>query len=375
VLAALWTNGWLRKMHVRLKGINRSVKRLADGTVKTFWYAWRGGPRLTGEPGSPEFVASYNAAVATKISPAPGTLRSVFTAYQQSSAFTDLRDRSRKDYARHIARIEAKFASFPLAAFSDPRTRGIFLAWRDEIGLTSPRSADCIWAVLNTAVSWGLDRGLVPCNPFTKGGRLAHGTRGDKSWAPDDELRFFASAPEYLHLSYMLGVWTGQRQGDLLRLPWSAYDGTHIRLKQSKGGRRVVVRVAEPLKIALDAAAKAKRGPLILANSLGLPWTTNAFKEAWRRAKKAAGIKGLTFHDLRGTFVTRAALAGSTEIEIAAITGHSLRDVRSILDSNYLHRDQLLGEAAIRKLETRTNLQTGLQTAHNPQPVSQEKKP
>jgi hypothetical protein len=37
--------------------------------------------------------------------------------------------------------------------------------------------------------------------------------------------------------------------------------------------------------------------------------------------------------------------------EIATITGHSLRDVRSILDAQYLHRDRALAESAIRKLE------------------------
>jgi len=69
---------------------------------------------------------------------------------------------------------------------------------------------------------------------------------------------------------------------------------------------------------------------------------------------KRAGITGLTFNDLRGTAVTRLALAGSTEAEIAAITGHSLRDVRSILDLHYLHRDPGLAENAIAKLERRT---------------------
>jgi hypothetical protein len=37
-----------------------------------------------------------------------------------------------------------------------------------------------------------------------------------------------------------------------------------------------------------------------------------------------------------------------------AITGHSLRDVRSILDAHYLHRDPALAESAIRKLEKGT---------------------
>jgi hypothetical protein len=36
--------------------------------------------------------------------------------------------------------------------------------------------------------------------------------------------------------------------------------------------------------------------------------------------------------------------------EIAAITGHSLRDVRSILDAHYLHRDPELARHAIHKL-------------------------
>jgi hypothetical protein len=52
--------------------------------------------------------------------------------------------------------------------------------------------------------------------------------------------------------------------------------------------------------------------------------------------------------------VTRLATAGCTEAEIATVTGHSLKDVRAILDSHYLHRDPALAEAAIRKLETRT---------------------
>jgi hypothetical protein len=37
--------------------------------------------------------------------------------------------------------------------------------------------------------------------------------------------------------------------------------------------------------------------------------------------------------------VTRLAIAGCTEAEIATIIGHSLRDARTILDARYLHRD------------------------------------
>jgi hypothetical protein len=49
-----------------------------------------------------------------------------------------------------------------------------------------------------------------------------------------------------------------------------------------------------------------------------------------------------------------ALLGGCTEAEIATITGHSLGDVRTVLDANYLHRDPALAESAIRKLEKGT---------------------
>ena len=97
-----------------------------------------------------------------------------------------------------------------------------------------------------------------------------------------------------------------------------------------------------------------RRSPIMLTNSEGKPWTSDGFRASWRKACSAAGVLGVTFHDLRGTAVTRLALVGATEAEIANITGHSLRDVHAILDMHYLARDPALGENAIRKLERGT---------------------
>ena len=44
-------------------------------------------------------------------------------------------------------------------------------------------------------------------------------------------------APIEMQRALILGLHTGQREGDLLRLPWSAYDGTWIRLRQGKARR------------------------------------------------------------------------------------------------------------------------------------------
>jgi len=37
-------------VRVRLKGINSKRKVLSDGTVKTYWYAWKGGRGLSASP-------------------------------------------------------------------------------------------------------------------------------------------------------------------------------------------------------------------------------------------------------------------------------------------------------------------------------------
>ncbi len=101
---------------------------------------------------------------------------------------------------------------------------------------------------------------------------------------------------------------------------------------------------------AIDARdAGPKRAVAILTNAEGQPWKSSSFRTAWQCAKLMAGIEGLTFNDLRGTAVTRLAIAGCEIPAIAAITGHSLKNVSSILDAHYLSRDSSLAETAIPK--------------------------
>jgi len=138
----------------------------------------------------------------------------------------------------------------------------------------------------------------------------------------------------------------------MLKLTWKAYSGTHIRLRQGKTGMRVTIPVGAPLKALLDATPK--RSPIILTTIEGGPWTEDGFRSSWGKARDKAGVIDRTFNDLRGTAVTRLALCGCTVPEIATLTGHSLRDVQTILDSNYLSRDPALAESAIRKLERGT---------------------
>ena len=365
-------------MRVRLKGINRVTKRLADGTRKTYFYAWKGGPKLEGQPGSPEFMASYNAAVEARRPTQAGTLQPILDAFEASSDFAALAAKTRSDYKKHIRQIESEFGDFPIKALIDRRTRGEFLAWRDRIGVNSRRQADYRFSVFARVLSWAFDRGLVPHNPCERPGRLYRASRSENIWTAEDEAAFLAKAPAHLHPALMLALWTGQRQGDLLRLTWAAYDGQHIRLKQSKTGARVIIPVGQPLRVALDASREKlaslpdgkPRALTILATEGGTAWTESGFRASWRKACAKSGVSGVTFHDLRGTAVTRLALADCSEAEIATITGHSLRDVGAILDAHYLKRDTGLGASAIRKLEARTNLPTERPTGESASEVN-----
>jgi integrase len=340
-------------MRVHLKGIHRVSRRLASGQIETYFYAWRGGPRIDAKPGTPDFIRLFNEAHQSIRKPKAGTLMTLIAEFKGSAEYQQLAPSSVRAYASYIKLIENEFGDLPLAALEDRRVRGEFKAWRDRFGNT-PRKADYAWTTLSRIFSFSKDRGLIGTNPCEGGGRLYMADRTDKIWRDEDVAAFLASAPPELSLAMILALWTGQRQGDLLRLPWSAYDGRSIRLQQSKTGRRIVVPAGEPLKALL--ARTERRCPLVLTTTKGKTWTSDGFRTSWSKACKKAGISGLTFHDLRGSAVVRLALVDATVPQIATFTGHSLRDVEAILDAHYLGRDVKLAEIAVMKLETRTKL-------------------
>jgi integrase len=329
-------------MRVQLKGIH-SV------TVKTitYYYAWRGGPRLVGEPGSPEFLASYTAAHQSRREPDRTSFQSIIAGYKTSQDFLGLSKRSQSDYLQQIAKIEEKFGDLPLSALDDVRVTRDFLEWRDGMA-GSPRQADYAWAILMRLCSWARARGLTLYRPPERVERLYHADRSEKIWGEDQLAAFLGVASEPLQRALVFALETGQRQGDLLVLPWSAYDGTWVRLQQSKTGRRVNIPVTRRLRAVLDNTKRT--GTVILTNKRGLPWQSNAFRKQWGDATRKAGIVDRTFHDLRGTAVTRLAEAECSAAEIASITGHSMRDVGAILDT-YLARTGKIALAAIAKLE------------------------
>ena len=336
-------------MRVHLKGIHSVRRRLASGEIATYHYAWRGGPRLIGEPGFPEFMRSYNEALASRRRPAQGKLFTLIAEFRASAEYSSLSDSTKRAYTAYLRTIEAEFGDMPIDALSDPEVRGEFKRWRDGMADT-PLKADYAWTTLARVLSVAHDRGRIPANPCQRGGRLYEADRSEKIWTEDDIARLLAVASPSIAMAALLALWTGQWQGDLLRLPWSAYDGKYVRLRQSKTGRRVTIPVSKRLKGILDGANRISTQ--ILTNAYGRPWTSDGFRASWGKTCIKAGLASdLHFHDLRGSAVVRFALAEATVPQIATFTGHSLKDVEAILDKHYLGRDVALAEDAVRKLE------------------------
>jgi integrase len=334
-------------MRVHLKGIHTAKVKVASGQRINYYYAWRNGPRLVGEPGTPEFMASHHAAIASRREPDRATFHSVIAGYQASQDFIGLGPRTRADYLKQIKKIEEQFGTLPLAALDDARVTKDFLEWRDRMA-NSPRSADYAWSVLMLLCSWARTRGLTLYRPPERIERLYKADRSEKIWEETHLASFLAVASEPQKRALVLALETGQRQGDLLALPWSAYDGQWIRLRQSKTNRRVNIPVTRRLRAMLDNSKRT--ATVILTNKKGLPWSPKAFRTAWGETMRKAKITGLHFHDLRGTAVTRLAEAECSNAEICSITGHAMKDVGAILDK-YLARTDKIALAAIAKLE------------------------
>jgi len=347
---------------VKLKGVHSVRKTLADGTVRAYHYAWRGGPKLRGKPGSAEFIASYQEAHASLREPSADTVGGLVAIYRASPAFAKLADSTKRDAMSVFKLIEDRFGRMPTRAALSKEARKAFIAWRNGFA-ANPRKADRCWSVLKRVFSYAVEEGEIERNPCAGGGRLWSGSRKEAIWTQADIVRFQSVASDQMVEAMRLALATGQRQGDLLALTWSAYDGERVRLTQSKTGRKVSILLADEDRAMLDAmkarnAARDKPSTHVLTGARGNLWTSDGFKTVWGRTTKAAGIDGLTFHDLRGTAITQARREGAAYAEIASRFGYSERDVEAILERHYLAETQELGDAIV--LRRRTNLQTDL---------------
>lgn len=341
-------------MRTRIKGVNTIRRRLASGVCATYYYHRATGIRLSGEPGSPEFLASLAAASAQANARDKGTLGGLIREFEETSKWRKLADSTKSEYRRIFLFWEQRYGTCPYVALEDKAFRRDVLKWHDKFSEDKPREADNRVTVLARILSWAAKDGPLGTNVLDSFERAYQGDRSEKIWLPEHVDAFNAVAGPEMRLALVLALHTGQRQGDLLRLAWSNYDGTHISLRQGKAkrgereGRLIKIRCTKALKETLDGLEK--RSTLILTTKTGKAFQKRYFAQLWEATCKDAGIEGLHFHDIRGTTVTMLFQAGCGLGEIVSVTGHSLRRAQDILD-RYLARTSTMADNAIAKFE------------------------
>lgn len=351
-------------MHVRLKGVNRVKKTLKSGAVTYYFYHRATGTPLDGKPGSAQFIASFAKAEATSKSKSEGTLAGLFRKFEETAKWRKLAASTKVEYKRIFKFWEAEFGWVEMAGLAQKSFRKDVLAWHDSFSAEKPREADNRVTILARVLSWAAKDADLAANVLETFDRAYSGDRSDKIWLPEHVAAFMSVADADMQLALMLALHTGQRQGDILKMAWSQYDGARINLRQGKTGRDVRVPCTKALKATLDSTEH--RGLLILLTKTNQAFKKRYFAERWDAVYEAAKLPGvadedrgvpadpsarLHFHDLRGTAVTMLFEAGCTVAEVASISGHSLRRAQEILDK-YLARTSKMADSAIAKLET-----------------------
>jgi integrase len=293
---------------------------------KTYIYAFRGGPRLREEPGTKAFLAEYLKATkhqeqATEV----GTFSSLVADYKASPEYTGLAKHSKRSYERLLRALVDEYGTWPLSVLEAKGMRGDFLRYRDSMA-DKPATADMHMSVLRAVLSWAVKRELIGINKAAEIGKLNKETRRDRIWSEEECQRFIGTSSMTMANALKLALTTGQRQGDLLRLTWTAYDGSNLGLRQQKTGTTVRMRVSPELKAMLDAMPR--RAITILTNSYGRPWKQSAFQSAFNRAMKKSGIEGLHFHDLKGTFLSRGRALGYSLAELSDASGTNEQTIK-----------------------------------------------
>jgi integrase len=311
---------------------------------RVYYYAWRGGPRLTGTPGTPEFLASLAEAHASRTTPAKGLFNGVIAAYRASPAYPK-NTHTVRAYAAHLADIEERWGKMPLAVVNDVRVRKAFLAWRDGMA-HKPRTADMAMGVLKVLLGWAEERVLVTANHAKPIGRLHKVDKSEDIWTAEDLARAGDIESQEVRWAVELGLLTGLRQSDLIRLAWGHDEGDIIAFRTSKRGKAVEIPVTPALRALLGRIER--RGPMILTTKRGhRPWTADGLRSSFGKACEAVGIER-TFHDLRRTAATVLLAAGIDDTQVAIIMGWSLKAIES-LKRRYVSRSAIVA-AVVAKL-------------------------
>jgi integrase len=209
------------------------------------------------------------------------------------------------------------------------------------------RFANYVLAVLRLLLKWGAVRDLVETNQAAtvpKLRRPRHAPQANRPWTDAEYEAVIGAAAGGLKVAIALARFTGIREGDMVRLPRSAYDGAWISWRQGKTGNQNDIPVHPELKAILDDRQSSPiEAVTIVAGVKGRPYTGNGFRAMFFRLIQSLERQGLvgpdlTYHGLRHT-------AGT----ILGDQGVDLRTIGALLGQKTLAMMQHYSEGGDRK--------------------------
>jgi integrase len=345
---------------------------------KLYAYYRRNGQhiRLRGEPGTPEFLAAYDAArraVEVGGKPRrgldapvlPGSFRALVDLYRGSPEYRTLVAGSRSAYDRLIAPMADKYGDLMVADIP----RAWVLMMRDELQAT-PRTANYRLAVIRRLLSFAVDREWRADNPAQRI-RLLRTGPGHRVWTDAEIEALTGPQAGDVAIPVLLGLHTGQRQGDILRLPWTAWQGGYITLRQSKTQQELSIKVSAELAEILEQERARQQANkvtslVICVTASGTAWKSDWFKHRFAQVREKLGMPNdLHFHGLRHSVASRLAEAGASDAEIQAVTGHKTRAMVARYTQGA--RQKSLAEAAVARLPTRRANKHGTEVSNAPE--------
>lgn len=330
---------------VQLKGLH-----IVRSKGRTYYYVWRGGPRIEAPYGTPEFHAEFSEAK----NPVSGIDKRKFNAwitlYKASDEYKSLAETTKRTWRPWLDHIKDEFGDLLTRQFDRARIRVDIRHWLKRWKGT-PRAADTGKQVLSRVLSFIVAEGGLSLNMCEGIPNVYSSNRAEMIWQPDQiNLICGHLSPEFGWM-VKISAMTGLREGDLPALAWSHVGKNAIEMPTSKGRKRCTVALI-PITSDIRSLINSipRRSIKVLTNTRGKPWKCFT-SSTWDKAMKKSGLAktGLHFHDLRGTAATNFYRAGLSIREIAEILGWSEDRVERLID-RYVKRDEILKDR-IRRIE------------------------
>jgi integrase/predicted DNA-binding transcriptional regulator AlpA len=209
------------------------------------------------------------------------------------------------------------FRDMPMVGLSRRHVKMILSRWSDR-----PHAGMKVLRLLRKLIGVALDEEWIEVDP-THRLRYAPAYEGWRAWTTEERAAFEARWPigSTPRLVFALGLYTGQRRSDLVRMKWTDIVDGEVHVVQVKTGKDLWIPIHPALAAAL--AATPRLGETILLTQYGRAFSDKAIGMRMMDWTKAAGIgAGATMHGLRKTLGKLLAESGATTRELMDILGH-----------------------------------------------------